>query len=290
MYKFLISFVWLSFIALINPLAASMPVSVKIAGCIENGYLMSYETDFGTHKVERRYPIRINVINKDRKSINISSFNGKRVSIKGYIIPGDHLYPDMNSIKVIGDCVKQSSGSKRKKLPLHEQEKLAKELFQEMAKTDSDKTDVFIKLYGRVIDECPDTEKAQEAYWRLSNLYLYALDKPDYMKIIALLEKAVKRYPNTAATPHYKKRLLLAYEETKQWQKAVGIYEEEIKTNPEILREPENAATMIAYADALIGIGNKAKARDILRRVVDFGDKIEDWLVEIAKVKLEGMR
>ncbi len=264
---------------------ASMPVAVTMTGCVMDGRFTTEGTDYGTHKVEHPYVIK--VIDRDsNKPIELKDYNGKRISIKGYLHPSDLLFTDKNSIKLIGDCEQ----GQKKKLTIEEQEKLAREIFQQLAKTDSDRTDVVIKLYQRVIDECPDTERAQEAYWRLSNLYLQAYEQPQYDKIVTLLEEAIKRYPNTQATPHYKQRLLRAYEETKQWQKAVDLYEEALKTNPEILSDPQNTATMLSYADALIGAGQKAKAREILQRVISFGDRIENWLLEIAREKLEGVK
>ncbi|MCX8026666.1 MAG: tetratricopeptide repeat protein [Thermodesulfovibrionales bacterium] len=255
---------------------ASMPVEVTITGCVKDGVFVSSETDYGTHKVKKDYKMK--VMDSNTKTLmDIKAYNKKEIRLRGYLLPGDLFFVDKNSIQVIGNC---------NILSLEEQEKLAKELFTQMSKADKNDTDVFIRLYTRVINECPDTEKAQEAYWRLSNLYLQAFDKPDYEKIASLLEEAVRRYPNTPATPHYKQRLLRAYEETKQWKKAVGLYEEALKTNPEILSDPDNAATMISYAEALFGSGNKQKALMILNKVVGFGNKIEDWLLEVAKEKI----
>ncbi|MFQ3573355.1 MAG: tetratricopeptide repeat protein [Thermodesulfovibrionales bacterium] len=268
---------------------ASMPVEVTMTGCVIDGKFTKEVTDFGTHKVKGSNTYLIKIIDKDRKPIDLRGYNGMRLSIKGFLTPGDYLYTDSQSIKVMGDCVEKSEGQ-GKRLTLKEQERLAKDLFLKMSKTDASDTKVFIELYGRVIDECPDTERAQEAYWRLSNLYLQAFDQPQYDKIARLLEEAVKKYPNTPATPHYKQRLLRAYEATKQWQKAVALYEEALIGNPEILSDPQNAATMIDYANALIGSGNKEKALSILNKVVSFGDKIEDWLIEVAKWKLEEIK
>lgn len=258
---------------------ASMPVDTTITGCVKDGVFLSSETDFGTHKVKKDYKIRM-MDSKTKSQMDMKAYNNKEIRLRGYLLPGDMFFVDKNSIQVIGNC------DTKTKLSIEEQEKLVKELFTQMSKADKYDTDVFIRLYTRVINECPDTEKAQEAYWRLSNLYLQAFDKPDYEKIASLLEEAVRRYPNTPATPHYKQRLLRAYEETKQWKKAVGLYEEALKSNPEILSDPDNAATMISYAEALFGSGDKEKAFMILNKVVGFGNKIEDWLLEVAREKI----
>lgn len=263
---------------------ASMPVEVTITGCAKDGEFLSEETDFGTHKVSgTNYKIKL-MDNKTNAPIDITPYNNKKIRIKGYLLPGDIFPIDKEKIEVIGDCLKSN------KLSIEEQEKLARELFIQMSKADKYDTELFIKLYNRVINECPDTEKAQEAYWRLTNLYLQAFDEPDYAKIVELLEDAVKKYPNTSATQHYKQRLLLAYVESKQWGKAIGLYEETINKNPDILSNPDNAATLIDYAECLINTGNREKALKILNKVVDFGDKIESWLLDIAKANIEVLK
>lgn len=277
LWKFLIILICLfSF----SQVFASMPVEITIIGCVKNGILTDTETDFGTHKVKRDY--KREILDKDtRERINLSPYNGKVLKIKGYLLPGDRFFIDKSSIQVIDSC------EAMKKLSIQKQELIAKNIFKKLSKTDEKNTEVFIENYKRVINECPDTEWAQEAYWRLTNLYLNAVEKPDYERVISLLEEAIKKYPNTPATPHYKKRLLFVYEETKQWSKAVKLYEEAIKNNPELISDSENSAFMIGYADALSGSGDKQKALKILKQVISFEGKIDDWLIDVAKNKIK---
>ena len=63
-------------------------------------------------------------------------------------------------------------------------------------------------LYLRMIDECPDTELAEEAHWALSNLYLDDFDKPKEDKAGEILELFLKRYPSSRWATHVESRLL----------------------------------------------------------------------------------
>jgi len=63
-------------------------------------------------------------------------------------------------------------------------------------------------LYLRMIDECPDTELAEEAYWALSNLYLDDFDEPKEDKAKEILELFLERYPSSPWTTHVESRLL----------------------------------------------------------------------------------
>ncbi len=120
----------LIFLANANLSLASMPVEVKITGCIEKGYLYAEETDFGTHKVSRKdAPIKnkIKSVEKDFKPIDLSSHEGKRIKVSGALLPGDTFIIEQNSIKVLEWCKnkKQSWGEKEnpknRKLSLNEQ-------------------------------------------------------------------------------------------------------------------------------------------------------------------------
>jgi outer membrane protein assembly factor BamD (BamD/ComL family) len=64
------------------------------------------------------------------------------------------------------------------------------------------------KLYLRLIEECPETEDAEEAYWALSNLYLDGFDEPKEDEARKVLEQFLARYPSSLWAPHVKSRLL----------------------------------------------------------------------------------
>ena len=173
------------------------------------------------------------------------------------------------------------------RLSPEEQEKLAKELYGVMAKTDKWETDIFIKLHNQVIEQCPDTKWAQESLWRLSNLYLLANDPPQYQKISELMEKLISRYPDSPIIPDAKNRLLRSYEETGNYRKAVSLYEDLFEKNPEIIESDQYAAFLLGYAEALAESGNKEKAKEIYQKVIDLKDA-EGWLKDIAKDALSG--
>ncbi|GHV33705.1 hypothetical protein FACS1894187_02720 [Synergistales bacterium] len=67
-------------------------------------------------------------------------------------------------------------------------------------------------LYMRIIEECPDTPEAEEAYWELSDLYLDGFDEPKEKEAKAILERFLKKYDagELSASPwvmHVKSRL-----------------------------------------------------------------------------------
>lgn len=185
-----------------------------------------------------------------------------------------------------GSAAKGPAPAQGNKLALPEQEKLAKELFTIMAGTDKYDFKTFITLYNRVIKECPDTEKAQISIWRLSNLYLFSGDKPDYPKIVELMEHLIKQYPDSPYIPNAKQRLLNAYEKTGDMKKALLLYEEIFVQHPETMEDPKLAAFMLGYAKSLAATGNSQKAASVYNRVVSFGDKADDFIVDIARDEL----
>jgi hypothetical protein len=64
------------------------------------------------------------------------------------------------------------------------------------------------KLCLRLIEECPETEDAEEAHWALSNLYLDGFDEPKEDEARKILEQFLARYPSSLWAPHVKSRLL----------------------------------------------------------------------------------
>jgi outer membrane protein assembly factor BamD (BamD/ComL family) len=63
------------------------------------------------------------------------------------------------------------------------------------------------RLFLRIIEECPETEAAEEAHWALSNLYLDDFDEPREDKAREILESFLKRYPSSQWVLHVESRL-----------------------------------------------------------------------------------
>jgi outer membrane protein assembly factor BamD (BamD/ComL family) len=64
------------------------------------------------------------------------------------------------------------------------------------------------KLCLRLIEECPQTEEAEEAYWTLSDLYLDGFAEPREDEARKILEQFLERYPSSPWALHAKSRLL----------------------------------------------------------------------------------
>ncbi len=110
--------------------------------------------------------------------------------------------------------------SEHKPLPLAEQKKLGRELMNKAAKLPQSRVRDFKLIYTQIIESCPDTRWAQEAYWRLSNLYKFAYDSPKNQEIVELLEQFLKRYPDSSGAPQVRNRLIVTYGDLGDYCKA----------------------------------------------------------------------
>jgi tetratricopeptide (TPR) repeat protein len=174
------------------------------------------------------------------------------------------------------------------KLSVKDQEKLAERLYSQMSKTDKWEIDTFLKLHTQVIEQCPDTESAQESLWRLSNLYMTGTSsEPDYPKIAELMEKLISRYPNSQLRPLAWNRLRVAYEGTKNYAKVLPLYEDKISATPGFLDDPQNAADLLAYGKALAQTEHAEKAKEIYRKIIGWKDKIDSWMIDNAVEEME---
>lgn len=197
------------------------------------------------------------------------------------------LHADEGSIRVPGPSSSMNGAEGQaapKKRPLEEQEALGRELYSTMAKTDRWDTDVFIRLHSRVIEECPDTRRAQESLWRLSNLYLTGTgSEPNYPEIILLLEHLVERYPNSPLIYDAKQRLLVAYEETGNMRKARALYEERLASDTKLPESGDYAAILLGYAKTLTATGEPGRAREVYGKIMTIDPPPDSWLVDIVK-------
>lgn len=150
-------------------------------------------------------------------------------------------------------------------LTLEEQRARAAALFEQIVATDQYEFETIEQLYVRVIDECPDTEQAEEAYFRLSNLYRMGYDPPKYEALRRLLEEFLERHPDSEGVPEMRERLLRAYENSGQWQAVVAVYDELVPVMPE--DHPYYLVTHLDYARALEGLGERERAVAIYEKV-----------------------
>lgn len=109
-------------------------------------------------------------------------------------------------------------------------EELAKQILFEIRHVD----DVAEKagLYRKIADECSGTEFAQEALWKLSQLYLDDFDEPNVKESISCLERFIKSYPDSGWRSHVEFNLLGLYENEKSWKKVVVLCEKLMAENP----------------------------------------------------------
>jgi|GEM_PF-2540006 len=273
-----------------GPLGASVPAKVTVTGCVTGGVLLSEKTDFGTHASEGKY--RIRAVAPGGAPFDLTPHEGKRISVAGHLLPGDLFYAEAASLRVLGPCAVPSgtAPAPAKKLSPEQQETLARELYGIMAKTDMWDTDVFIRLHSRVIEECPDTKRAQESLWRLSNLYLTGTGSdPDYPEIIRLLERLVERYPDSPLVRDAKQRLLVAYENTGDMKKARVLYEDRLASDKDLPESGDYAAILLGYARTLTATGEPARAREVYRKILVLQPPAEPWLLDIVRDDLSAL-
>ena len=81
-----------------HPAAASKPVPRTLTGCVINGALYSVYPGKPQYTV---YRIKV-------KDLNLSPYEGKKISISGNLLPGDTFYPKPGTLKVLGPCDRKS--------------------------------------------------------------------------------------------------------------------------------------------------------------------------------------
>lgn len=183
-------------------------------------------------------------------------------------------------------------------LTLPEQEELAKALFSVMAKDKSDDPALYEKHYLTVMAKCPDTRRAHESYWRLTNLYLRAYDEPKHDKIVTILEQFLKRYttsdvvsmkkyPDEALVFSPLKYLHQSYEELKQYDKIAAYYDGAAS------RESEFA--IYDYFDYAQALDEVKRTKDAITWYEKFlkktqGDDSVDFMREIAADRVKELK
>jgi hypothetical protein len=111
MQKLLGSFLILLALALALPFPAqaSRPVFRTVVGCVVHGTLYSIRKQppqyTGPHQIIA-YPLRV-------QNLILAPYEGKKISLGGYLSPGDRFQPDPKTLKILGPCDRGSRGAIR---------------------------------------------------------------------------------------------------------------------------------------------------------------------------------
>lgn len=146
-----------------------------------------------------------------------------------------------------------------------QQQQRADELFEQIRQADNFDYAQIESLYLELLRDCPDSEQAEESYFRLSNLYRLGMDPPELGKLRDLLEAYLARYPASDLAAEMRERLRRVYEETGQWSAALEIYEHLI---PDLTSEnPYYLVILLDYARVLEGSGARERALAVYQQV-----------------------
>ena len=83
-------------LATVDHSLASRPVPKMITGCVTEGVLHSSDG----------YMIRV-------RELNLGPFEGERIQVRGYLLPGDVFHAEPGSVKVLGRCGGKSDWPKK---------------------------------------------------------------------------------------------------------------------------------------------------------------------------------
>ena len=71
-----------------------------LSGCVVNGTLFCFAT--GVPDPSGRRPVQAYV--QPVQGVDLRQYEGAKIHISGELVPGDSLYADPNSVKVMGPC------------------------------------------------------------------------------------------------------------------------------------------------------------------------------------------
>jgi len=123
------------------------------------------------------------------------------------------------------------------------------------------------RLLEEIIEQCPDSTHAPEAYWRLAEVYKHYLGLPDYTAIALLFEKYLSRYPRAADAPMARRQLIEAYEKTGQWEPVAAYFAKDLGPMDQL---PDSRLFQdgLSYAQALEHTGRTAQAKAWYQKIV----------------------
>jgi tetratricopeptide (TPR) repeat protein len=174
-------------------------------------------------------------------------------------------------------------------LSVDDQKVLAKNLYTQMMSLEKWEIEDFIRLHRKVIEKCPDTDQAEESCWRLSNLYLLAVDPADLQGVIDVLEHLLKTYPQTPLRPDAKNRLLVTCQRAGQFDKVVTLYEELFTLDPEPQDDKMFMVRCLEFGNALLAVGRRDDAVNWFRKIIEIDGEKNSLEARVAKRKLAEM-
>ncbi len=151
-------------------------------------------------------------------------------------------------------------------LSKEEQKNKAQELYKNMAQLDNDALDDLINMHTQVIEKCPESARAQESCWKLSNLFI--IKQSDFQSAVEVLEHLIKQYPDSELVPAAKNRLMTCYKSLNEYDKVCKLYEEIFANDP----NPSNKTYIVralAYGKALDAIGKAEEAQKWYQEVIN---------------------
>ncbi len=165
------------------------------------------------------------------------------------------------------------------------QAKLASELYDEMARTETWNVEVFKKNHRRVIDECPDTKWAIESCWRLSNLLLTGQHDPDREEAVRLMEHALERYPANNWEERFATRLINLLMEMQDYPKLRQFCEKRLtKTD---LSDEKRVVLNLRAGVASENLKDRKAAIDFFQQVIALDGNQGSVSVRAAKKHLD---
>lgn len=163
------------------------------------------------------------------------------------------------------------------------QENLALDYQLRLTRTAAENVEERERLYLALVDECPDTEAAQEALWALANLYLDDFDEPQESRAEEVLEYFVKNYPASPWILQVENRLIWLYEDTGNPLRVPELYEDILKRDmPLSIR----LNTAFRCAQAWEAAKQPEKAREWYTRIIKEGGSGNYPEVAAAKARL----
>ncbi|RCK81729.1 MAG: hypothetical protein OZSIB_0863 [Candidatus Ozemobacter sibiricus] len=165
-----------------------------------------------------------------------------------------------------------------------EQQRLAAALWQAVQETGGTLgLEGLEQSYQRILRECPQSDIAPEAAFRLATLYFEGWDPPRIAQCLAAFKVLHERYPHSIWARRSIHRLLMVARQAGDWEYLAEYY-------PRILEResrqcPDRLSHMIEYAEVLERRGQSQEARRWLRSVLE--EAPEGPMADLARTLLE---